>query len=281
MGLAFDGSGDPAGSVLSGSSAHDTHHGADPSSLLMRIQTLARAVSTTSSVDGLLRLVVLRTLSPLGCHAAGMFALDTTGVLRLVSSYGYPSELPLRDIDNLDDRIPVTYALHTGSPVWLHDDDFAERFPDLVAWGWPDDRRTAAVFPLGDVTPSALFWITSCQRIEPNTLPAHYFETVAALLGIAIDPLHGRVDLAARPRSRVAIPGQLSERQIAILRLIADGRTNKAIGARLGYSESTVRHETMRIFRTLGVASRSQAVTEAMARGLVSPSGLEFGADAD
>ena len=275
MGLAFDGPGGSSGAAPRGATTHDTHHGADPSSLLQRIQTLARAVATTSSVDGLLRLVVLRTLSPLGCHAAGLFSLDTSGILRVVTSYGYPSELVLRDIDNLDERVPVTESLRTGAPVWVYDDDHERRFPDLAAWGWPDDRRTAAVFPLGDLTPSALFWITSCQRIEPDTVAAHYFETVATLMGIALDPLHGRSDLGTKNRSRTTVPGQLSDRQIAILRLIADGRTNKAIGARLGYSESTVRHETMRIFRMLGVSSRSQAVTEAMARGLISPSQVD------
>lgn len=252
-------------------SSHDEHHGADPASLMTRIQALARAISTTSSVESLIRLIVLRTLAPLGCHGAGVTALDSTGMLRMVSTYGYPPGYELAEVITLDQKMPAVAALRSGLPVWVQHDDVHE-FTDLHPRGWPPEVRTIVSFPLGDATASAVLFVTTCQRIEPNSLNAHYLETVASLMSVATDPINGRARLADKGRQRAALPGQLSERQIAILRLIADGRTNKAIGARLGYSESTVRHETMRIFRMLGVNSRSQAVTEALARGLISAS---------
>lgn len=55
----------------------------------------------------------------------------------------------------------------------------------------------------------------------------------------------------------------LTERQKKILDGMARGETNRAIGHELGYSESTIRQESMAIYRTLGVSSREDAVRAA------------------
>lgn len=55
----------------------------------------------------------------------------------------------------------------------------------------------------------------------------------------------------------------LSERQRAILSGIALEKTNNEIARELGYSVSTIRHETMRIFETLGVSDRQEAASHA------------------
>lgn len=55
----------------------------------------------------------------------------------------------------------------------------------------------------------------------------------------------------------------LTERQRAILSGIALEKTNNEIARDLGYSVSTIRHETMRIFETLGVSDRQEAASHA------------------
>jgi DNA-binding CsgD family transcriptional regulator len=57
--------------------------------------------------------------------------------------------------------------------------------------------------------------------------------------------------------------GQLSARQIQILEGIVEGKTNHEMATDLGFSVSTIRHETMRIFRALGVSDRKEAATVA------------------
>jgi DNA-binding NarL/FixJ family response regulator len=47
------------------------------------------------------------------------------------------------------------------------------------------------------------------------------------------------------------------------------GLSNKAIAQRIGYSESTVRHESMAIYRILGVPDRRTACLVARTRGLL------------
>jgi DNA-binding NarL/FixJ family response regulator len=63
----------------------------------------------------------------------------------------------------------------------------------------------------------------------------------------------------------------LSERETAVLRLVAEGCTNAEIGRRLYIGESTVKTHLLRVFGKLGVADRTAAVTSAMRHGLLDP----------
>ncbi|MFJ8311912.1 MULTISPECIES: response regulator [unclassified Streptomyces] len=62
---------------------------------------------------------------------------------------------------------------------------------------------------------------------------------------------------------------RLSEREVAVLRLAAEGCTNAEIGRRLFVAESTVKTHVVRIFGKLGVDDRTAAVTSAMRLGLL------------
>lgn len=61
----------------------------------------------------------------------------------------------------------------------------------------------------------------------------------------------------------------LSDRQMLVLQGIRNGKTNRAIAEDLGFSESTIRQETLRIYQALGVNSRTDAVTVAREEGLL------------
>ncbi len=62
---------------------------------------------------------------------------------------------------------------------------------------------------------------------------------------------------------------QLSPREIEVLRLLARGLSNKEIGAQLGVVEGTVKIHITNIFSKLGVSDRTQALIEAIKRGIV------------
>ncbi|MGW1023521.1 response regulator [Streptomyces sp. NPDC002577] len=62
---------------------------------------------------------------------------------------------------------------------------------------------------------------------------------------------------------------RLSERETAVLRLVAEGCTNAEIGRRLYIGESTVKTHLLRVFGKLGVDDRTAAVTSAMRFGLL------------
>jgi DNA-binding NarL/FixJ family response regulator len=61
----------------------------------------------------------------------------------------------------------------------------------------------------------------------------------------------------------------LSEREIAVLRLVAEGHANKQIAWRLLISEDTVKSHMKNIFAKLDVADRTHAVTVAVRRGII------------
>jgi DNA-binding NarL/FixJ family response regulator len=66
-----------------------------------------------------------------------------------------------------------------------------------------------------------------------------------------------------------ASPDDLSSRQITILRHIQDGLVNIEIAKVLMLSESTIRQETVRIYRALGVGDRKEAVKKALIVGVL------------
>lgn len=73
---------------------------------------------------------------------------------------------------------------------------------------------------------------------------------------------------AAKLAERVHTP-ELTRRQIQILTLVTEGKTNKEVGALLNVTEGTVKVHVNHIFGKLGVASRTAAITKALQRGIV------------
>ena len=63
--------------------------------------------------------------------------------------------------------------------------------------------------------------------------------------------------------------GSLSEREAQVLRLLASGKTNRAIAEELFISEKTVARHVSNIFDKLGVSSRSAATAWAYQRNLI------------
>jgi two-component system, NarL family, response regulator DevR len=63
----------------------------------------------------------------------------------------------------------------------------------------------------------------------------------------------------------------LSDNHVQILRLVAEGLTNREIAGRLHWSEITVKRKVSEILEKLGVATRAQAVSEAVRRGVIQP----------
>jgi two-component system, NarL family, nitrate/nitrite response regulator NarL len=76
--------------------------------------------------------------------------------------------------------------------------------------------------------------------------------------------------LADEIRARAAdSPGLLSERELEVLRLTAEGHSAPEIGKRLYLSGATVKTHLKRIYDKLGVNDRASAVAEGMRRGML------------
>jgi DNA-binding NarL/FixJ family response regulator len=74
---------------------------------------------------------------------------------------------------------------------------------------------------------------------------------------------------AGRPVGARGTVETLTDREIEILRLVAQGLTNRAIGLALGISDRTVQGHLANIYGKLNVSSRTEAVTKALKQGWI------------
>ena len=74
--------------------------------------------------------------------------------------------------------------------------------------------------------------------------------------------------VAAKLAGRVSGP-ELTERELAVLRALATGQSNKMIARSLFISETTVKAHLKNIFTKLNVLSRTEAIAAAARRGIV------------
>lgn len=93
--------------------------------------------------------------------------------------------------------------------------------------------------------------------------------------GAPIDPMIARRILALLPATQVPVAAppaanvHLSERELGILAHVAQGYGNREIAELLGLSRLTIEAHTRNIYRKLAVGSRTAAVYEARAMGLL------------
>ncbi|MCO5191514.1 MAG: response regulator transcription factor [Anaerolineae bacterium] len=106
-----------------------------------------------------------------------------------------------------------------------------------------------------------------------NTSPAALIQAVETVIkgGSALDPAITTKVLGLLTSSRQGdeFSAELSDRELEVLQLTARGLTNKEIGNMLHISNRTVQGHLRKIFTKLDVNSRTEAVTKAMALGIL------------
>ncbi len=78
------------------------------------------------------------------------------------------------------------------------------------------------------------------------------------------------LELTHPPKKQPLTPDPLTERELEVLRLVAQGCSNKEIAAKLSVSELTIRSHVSNILSKLHLASRTQAALYALQKGLSS-----------
>ncbi|HET7473610.1 MAG TPA: response regulator transcription factor [Candidatus Limnocylindrales bacterium] len=76
----------------------------------------------------------------------------------------------------------------------------------------------------------------------------------------------GGMAFSVRPRAGAPL-ARLSERELDVVRLVVDGRSNDEIGARLGIGPKTVESHLRRLFERFDLASRTELATRALREG--------------
>lgn len=113
--------------------------------------------------------------------------------------------------------------------------------------------------------------VTSALRAGiRGVLPA---DATPAEIEAAVQAVHAGLVVSApefvhEPETAVLLD-PLSDRELEVLDLVAEGLSNKLIAHRLNISEHTVKTHVASIFGKLGASSRTEAVSQAIRRGLV------------
>ena len=109
------------------------------------------------------------------------------------------------------------------------------------------------------------------SQMKGSTEVAGEFATLSAARAsdIDADAIVVATDTDGDNRNEPAFDEPLTQREIQVLELLAEGLPNKAIAARLGISDQTVKFHVSAISGKLGAANRTDAVRRAVRRGLI------------
>lgn len=193
-----------------------------------------------------------------GCH---LFGLDRRAQLTKVSGYGV-------EFDHLDD----TFSIWDGNPV-----AGAVRSKTIEFTEPSPTNRPLIVVPLirGNAPIGAVALVLEPSVVQ-NPIDVEVLKILDKISGYWLGTVNENAE--ANP---ILKPSQrpegfaLTSRQIQIIQFMSEGLVNAQIAPKLLVSESTVRQETVRIYRELGVANRQEAAAKARTLGLIKPPVLQ------
>lgn len=165
---------------------------------------------------------------------------------------------------DMDEKWPAAETIRHGRIVWIN--SFSENrseYPKLEEYPILVGDKSLIFFPvflLG--TPVAAMAITSRVQLREKDSLNQFLTAVASIFSLYYFRNHNSLLEYVDPQGiHISPPSSvgsehmilLTERQLVILRLISEDRTNKSIAEFLGYSESTVRQDVMKIFCEVGL----------------------------
>lgn len=231
------------------------------------VTRLVATVGSRPDDDRLLRSVVLDLPTRLQASAALLARVREDGALAVVSRFGrvHLGEDVL--VIGAGEDCPATRALAQPEPLVIASaDEAAALFPSLPEGAAP----LGAVRFLSRDVPAAVLVVTFDAEADGV---ADHLAVVRDLLALHAQVMWPSPLLAPAERHLHGLPAPeddgLTPRRLTVLRFMSQGLSNRAIADKIGFSESTVRHETMAIYRAFGVGDRRTAALVARTRGLL------------
>jgi DNA-binding NarL/FixJ family response regulator len=167
---------------------------------------------------------------------------------------------------------PDVIVWSTGWNPSTTDDSDGEAELDLMREiaGTGDDLPVLAL--LTETEAAAGLWGSGVRGLLPrDASPAQLVAALGAVAGglIVIDPLLAGQITPALPITELELTEPLTPREDEVLRLMAEGLSNRAIALELDISEHTVKFHVNAILNKLNAQSRTDAVVRAMRIGLI------------
>jgi DNA-binding CsgD family transcriptional regulator len=221
---------------------------------ILAVSRLLDLIMSSTGPADLCRQIVHSDFSPASARGCQIFYLDSKSVLRKIASYG-ESAAPDGELTAWDNS-PLSEAIReksiTTDPVLIAEKPMLVVAVPLVSNGNPTGVMTLVLDEVSlklDLPPgmSELF----------SKIGAFYLETLD-FGGISTFPSAGNHSVE-----------DLTSRQLLILAHIDHHLVNLEIAKLLMLSESTIRQETVKIYKALGVSNRAEAASKARALGLI------------
>lgn len=209
------------------------------------------------SLDDLIHFVAVRTLQQWSAERAFIARVDRDGVFREIAYFGFQFEDSAGWAEvNIMDRVPMADAARSGTIVVANEEHITDVYKDLV------DRRSSRIgrsiidVPIlkGGV-PVGVMGIVFAGEVPADESFLPFLRSLASCIVFAMDDNRRKM-----PTKRIGgRQTELTERQKKILAMMAQGLTNSVMAQRLGFSESLIRQETVKIYRNLNVSNRHEA----------------------
>lgn len=220
------------------------------------ITTVVDMFESLRTIADIPQAIVLRCLPGGEVRSAELALLREDGTLDGVASFGIHGGPGCpRQPESVWSSNPRAVAARTGVPVVMALDDGSPGFHVCVPV--TTGTTTFGVLSCFVDTPE-----DSCARLAALTLSL-FAGLLSSAMAVAPALTHvlGAGSRRQSPTKPAApAPPTLSPRQLDVLLLMSQGLTNAQMASRLRFSESTIRMETIAIYRALGVHSRKEAI---------------------
>jgi DNA-binding CsgD family transcriptional regulator len=207
-------------------------------------------IISCDSLDALCKSFVFSDVHQGHCHGVHLYSINTNSDLYKEAGYGQSHEVLTNKVSGWDDNT-VAKAIRTKRPEF----------------GTVKNKTLLAVPLLRHGIPNGCLVLVLSADLPQPQMPQSFFEVLSKALGFFVE---------VKPKSSVSVhkrisggPASLTARQVLILNLIQNGYSNNLIAKDLNLSESTIRQETIRIYKTLDVSGRADAVEKAQSAGVI------------
>lgn len=180
--------------------------------------------------------------------------VSKSGLINITGSFGASLD-NLASWSNIDPNTnhPVAKTLNENSPTFIRTlPKWPKGYSHTLDLNIDENFKTFLCFPIA--RHNSLFGALSLFSTEILKLSKQDLEFYSIIANMVILRFEPQEDSNSSTSGHYK--SSLNEREIAIVDLIKLGKTNAEIAIVLGYSESTIRQDTIKIYRKLSISGR-------------------------
>lgn len=221
------------------------------------IRTFIDWLSYHPTSDEITRALVMEYMAPLGACCARIGRLHDNDSLEFLGEYGFDAG-----------KAKQTFPSEVWR-AWDNDEALIALGKNAEPWNPAKNMLMIQLRERGAI--HGYLVIRFSETVADTAHVEEIARNYAVTLGLYLSLLHqpsGSSSRVLQDRGDTS-SDQLTPRQISILRGMVEGKTNHELANELGFSVSTIRHETMRIYQALSVSDRKEAAKKALSLSLI------------